>query len=173
MSSPHVAETLDSGIEWVTGDAFSYRPAEPIDLVISSLFTHHLPDAEIVPFLQWMERVATRGWFINALHRERVPYYLFGALATLLSGYPRHPGKQNDLVAFKMYFRLAPAQQTAMARYVELILFPGGYAGLQLVEDGADRLSSAFSVASNCQGHSCALSCADRSNGGKRIGVNA
>jgi SAM-dependent methyltransferase len=82
------------GIEWVTGDAFSYQPADPIDIVISSLFTHHLPDSEIVRFLQWMDRVTTRGWFINDLHRERVPYYLFGALAALLRGHRfiRHDG---------------------------------------------------------------------------------
>jgi SAM-dependent methyltransferase len=71
-------------IEWITGDAFSYQPKVPIDLVISSLFTHHLPDATIILFLQWMERVSERGWFINDLHRERIPYYGFGALARLM-----------------------------------------------------------------------------------------
>ena len=57
-----------------------------------------------------------------------------------VNGHPRSGGRQNDLVAFKMYFRLAPAQQEALAHCVELILFPGGYAGLQLVEDGAANL---------------------------------
>ena len=57
-----------------------------------------------------------------------------------LHGRPRPAGKQNDLVAFKMYFRLAAAQQAALERYVELILFPGGYAGLQMVQDGAANL---------------------------------
>jgi menaquinone-9 beta-reductase len=52
-----------------------------------------------------------------------------------LAGHQRTPGKQNDLVAFKMYFRLAPAQQRALEGWVELFLFPGGYAGLQLTED--------------------------------------
>jgi SAM-dependent methyltransferase len=74
----------DSAIEWVTGDAFSYQPVTPIDVVISSLFTHHLPDVEIVRFVEWMERVAVRGWFINDLHRERMPYYGFRALARLM-----------------------------------------------------------------------------------------
>lgn len=83
-----------SNIEWVTGDAFSYQPPERIDLVISSLFTHHLPDAEIVSFLQWMDRVTARGWFINDLHRERMPYYAFGALAGLMRWHRfiRHDG---------------------------------------------------------------------------------
>ncbi len=73
-----------SAIEWITGDAFSYQPDEPIDCVISSLFTHHLPDAEIVRFLSWMERVATRGWFVNDLHRERAPYLGFKLLANVM-----------------------------------------------------------------------------------------
>ena len=57
-----------------------------------------------------------------------------------LGGYRRPPGKQNDLIAFKMYFRLAPAQQQALRGWVDLILFPGGYAGLQLTENGDANL---------------------------------
>jgi SAM-dependent methyltransferase len=84
----------DSAIKWITGDAFSYTPDQPIDVVISSLFTHHLPDAEIVRFVAWMERVAMRGWFINDLHRERMPYYGFRALAWLMRWhrFVRHDG---------------------------------------------------------------------------------
>jgi SAM-dependent methyltransferase len=83
-----------SEVEWVTGDAFSYQPQIPIDIVISSLFTHHLPDAEIVRFIAWMERVAARGWFINDLHRERFPYYGFSMLAWLMRWhrFVRHDG---------------------------------------------------------------------------------
>lgn len=52
-----------------------------------------------------------------------------------LPSHRRKPGRQNNLVAFKMYFRLAPLQQRMLERWVELFVFPGGYAGLQLVED--------------------------------------
>lgn len=88
--NPHAARAAREAtpaasiIEWVTGDAFSYTPAVPIDLVISSLFTHHLPDAGIVRFVQWMEHVATRGWFVNDLHRERLPYIGFQLLAKVM-----------------------------------------------------------------------------------------
>ena len=41
-----------------------------------------------------------------------------------------------DLIGFKQHFRLADAQRPALAGHVELALFEGGYAGLQLVEDG-------------------------------------
>ena len=74
----------NSAIEWITGDAFSYQPDVPIDCVISSLFTHHLPDDGIVRFLVWMERVATRGWFVNDLHRERAPYLGFQVLSKIM-----------------------------------------------------------------------------------------
>ena len=40
----------------------------------------------------------------------------------------------NDLIGLKSYFRLAPAQQNALRHHVEIILFKGGYAGLQMVE---------------------------------------
>jgi flavin-dependent dehydrogenase len=52
-----------------------------------------------------------------------------------LAGFRRGPGRQNNLVAFKMYFRLAAAQRRALEGWVELFVFPGGYAGLELAED--------------------------------------
>jgi flavin-dependent dehydrogenase len=57
-----------------------------------------------------------------------------------LNGWRRSPGIQNDLVAFKMYFGVAHAQQQALRGWIELCLFPGGYAGLQLTEDGNANL---------------------------------
>ena len=40
----------------------------------------------------------------------------------------------NDLIALKGYFRLQPAQASALRQHVEIALFRGGYAGLQMVE---------------------------------------
>jgi flavin-dependent dehydrogenase len=57
-----------------------------------------------------------------------------------LHGWPRDSGKQNDLVAFKMYFRLAPERQAGLAKQVELVLFPGGYAGLLPLREGGMNL---------------------------------
>lgn len=81
-------------IEWVTGDAFSYTGRDPVDIVISSLFTHHLPDHEIVSFLRWMEGHAKAGWFVNDLHRRPQPYRLFRALAKVMRWhrFVRHDG---------------------------------------------------------------------------------
>jgi len=53
---------------------------------------------------------------------------------------PRPAGRQCNLIAFKMYYQLTPTQAAALASSVELIFYPGGYAGLQPVEDGTANL---------------------------------
>jgi flavin-dependent dehydrogenase len=57
-----------------------------------------------------------------------------------LRGWNRSPGAHNDLVGFKMYWRLAPAQTGALRDFMELFLFRGGYGGLALVEGDAANL---------------------------------
>ncbi|MGA8940967.1 MAG: methyltransferase domain-containing protein [Acidobacteriaceae bacterium] len=90
-----------SRIEWITGDAFAH--AEPIDIVLSSLFTHHLEEAEIVRFLAWSEAVAEHGWFVNDLCREATPHKLFGMLAKVMQW---HRFVQHDgPVSFRRSFR--------------------------------------------------------------------
>lgn len=85
----------NSRIEWVACGMSEYQPSVEIDVVISSLFTHHLLDSDIVKFLQWMERVALRGWFINDLRRGPFPYYAFKMLAFGMRWHPivRHDGQ--------------------------------------------------------------------------------
>lgn len=68
------------GIRYRTGDVFDEPPGS-VDVVLSSLFTHHLSDDQILGFLAFMERTARRGWFINDLHRHPVAYYGFTALS--------------------------------------------------------------------------------------------
>jgi flavin-dependent dehydrogenase len=57
-----------------------------------------------------------------------------------LHGWNRSPGKQSDLVGFKLYWQLAPAQIAALRDRMELVLFAGGYGGLSLVENDAANL---------------------------------
>lgn len=52
-----------------------------------------------------------------------------------LRGYSR-PKDPQRWVAFKMYYRLEPAQAAELARASELMLYPGGYGGIQPVEGG-------------------------------------
>jgi len=49
-------------------------------------------------------------------------------------------GARDSLVGLKMYFDLRADQRAALAGAVEVILFEGGYAGLQLVERGRANL---------------------------------
>jgi flavin-dependent dehydrogenase len=58
-----------------------------------------------------------------------------------LRGWARPHGAQNDLIGFKMHWRLAPWQSHDLARHIELHQFAGGYGGLVAVEDGAANLS--------------------------------
>ncbi|HEY1987016.1 MAG TPA: methyltransferase domain-containing protein [Terracidiphilus sp.] len=83
----------DSRIRWVSGDVFSYQAQEPPTLIVSSLFTHHLGDADVVRFLRWMEQNALAGWFVNDLSRARIPYYLFSWFAKVAG---LHPFVQHD-----------------------------------------------------------------------------
>jgi SAM-dependent methyltransferase len=83
----------DSRIRWVAGNVFEYCPPLPAHLIMSSLFTHHLGDSDVVRFVRWMEQNAERGWFINDLSRAAVPYYLFRWFAQLAR---LHPFVQHD-----------------------------------------------------------------------------
>jgi 2-polyprenyl-3-methyl-5-hydroxy-6-metoxy-1,4-benzoquinol methylase len=93
----------DMAIDYRTGDLFALPEDEPIDLVISSLVTHHMSDAEILRFIGWMERRARRGWFINDLHRHPVAYHGFRALSAAMRWHPfvRHDGPLSVARSFR------------------------------------------------------------------------
>ena len=71
-------------INFLTANAYTYAPAQPPDIILSSLFTHHLASDELLRFLGWMQTTAQRGWFINDLRRSRTSHTLFRALATTM-----------------------------------------------------------------------------------------
>jgi SAM-dependent methyltransferase len=89
-------------IRYVTASVFDYAPAEEVDVVISSLFTHHLNDVAVVRFLSWMEAHAAIGWFINDLHRHAVPYHVFRVLARAMRfhRFVQHDGPVSIARAF-------------------------------------------------------------------------
>ena len=82
-------------------------------MVLSSLFTHHLAEPEIVRFLMWMETVAQHGWFINDLVREATPHRLFGVMAAAARWHTfvRHDGP----VSFRRSFREGDWERMAAA----------------------------------------------------------
>ena len=96
------ASPANSRIQWLAGDVFAHTPSRPAHLVISSLFTHHLPDPDVVRFLEWMERNAELGWFVNDLSRASAPYHLFRCFAGAFGLHPfvRHDGPVSIARAF-------------------------------------------------------------------------
>jgi 2-polyprenyl-3-methyl-5-hydroxy-6-metoxy-1,4-benzoquinol methylase len=59
---------------WITADLFEVDPSRRFDVVLCSLFTHHLKDPELVRFLRLLEDRARRGWLISDLHRHPIPW---------------------------------------------------------------------------------------------------
>jgi len=87
------ASPPQSTIRWIATDVFAFQPEKPVHLVVSSLFTHHLTESDLIRFLQWMEFRAEFGWFINDLSRATVPYHLLRVFSKLAG---LHPFVQHD-----------------------------------------------------------------------------
>jgi 2-polyprenyl-3-methyl-5-hydroxy-6-metoxy-1,4-benzoquinol methylase len=67
---------------WITADLFDHEEAH--DVVICSLFAHHLPDPVLRRFLRWIEARARLGWLISDLHRHWLPWgFVWGAVRLL------------------------------------------------------------------------------------------
>ena len=86
-----------------TGDVLATTPVPPPDFIVSSLFSHHLTDAQVVAFLQWMERHARVGWFVNDVQRSAVCLALFRLLAWAMRFRPivQHDGAVSIARAFR------------------------------------------------------------------------
>ncbi len=75
-------------IDYRTGDVFSYIPAGRPDFIVSSHFTHHLSDEEVVEFLYWVDENSQRGWHIADLQRHAMAYHGFPILTHLMRWHP-------------------------------------------------------------------------------------
>ncbi|HEU4839724.1 MAG TPA: methyltransferase domain-containing protein [Micavibrio sp.] len=75
--SRRAAESMDASphISYETADIFALDTGRHIDIILSSLFTHHLADREIIDLLKYMHQTSKKGWMINDLHRHPVPYF--------------------------------------------------------------------------------------------------
>jgi 2-polyprenyl-3-methyl-5-hydroxy-6-metoxy-1,4-benzoquinol methylase len=97
------ATPAEMNIAYHTADVFDFVPAAPPDFVVSALMTHHLTDDQVIAMLQWMDRTATRGWFISDLHRHPIAYWAFRIMAAL-SGwhrFVRHDGAVSIARSFR------------------------------------------------------------------------
>jgi SAM-dependent methyltransferase len=88
----------------VRGDAFClpFRDKQ-FDYVMSSLFTHHFSDSEVVTLLKEMARVARCGIYVIDLHRHPVAYLLYTTVGRLMlhSRLLREDGALSILKSFK------------------------------------------------------------------------
>ena len=101
-------------IDYQVANVFDFQPTAPIDLVVSSLLTHHLSDQRIVDFLLWMEHTARKGWLIYDLQRHAVPYHFIGLAGVVLRLHPMviHDGRisvARSLKRSEWYARLGEA----------------------------------------------------------------
>ncbi len=91
--------------------------------------------------VQSLSRTTANSWQValdDGTSREAQTVFLATGKHDL-RGHSR-PRDPQQWVAFKMYFRLAPAQAAELADASELMLYPGGYGGIQPVEDGMANL---------------------------------
>lgn len=88
----------------VVGDALDlpFRDGA-FDVVMASLFFHHLSNEDCVRVLAQMWRIAKRRVLVNDLHRHAVAYFLIHALAALFSKSRmfRHDAPVSVLRAFR------------------------------------------------------------------------
>lgn len=102
IAAARAATPAGTGIGYRVGDVFT-APLGEIDVVLSSLFTHHLGEADVVRFLRLMEDTAAVGWFVNDLHRSPVAYYGFQAMSTVAGWhrFVRHDGPVSVARSFR------------------------------------------------------------------------
>ena len=81
-SAPVAAARLGGRARLITGD---YRDlaGQGWDIILSSLVTHHMNAGQRTEFLRFMDTESARGWLVNDLHRQRLPFVGYPLLATL------------------------------------------------------------------------------------------
>ncbi len=75
VRAAEVATPAGAPIRYEVGDVFALGDDHGHDVIVSSLFAHHLFDDRLVRFVAWMHRSARRSWLVNDLHRHPVPYH--------------------------------------------------------------------------------------------------
>ena len=91
-------------IKAIRGNALELPFADnSFDYVISSLFTHHLKDAQIIQTLSEMSRVSKRKIFVIDLHRNPLAYALYKVFCVTfrISRLVREDGSLSILKSFK------------------------------------------------------------------------
>lgn len=101
----------------IRGDAFRLPFADnEFDYGISSLFTHHFKNAEVVAILRELARVSTRGVYVIDLYRHPVAYYFYTTILRLFlhNRLLREDGALSILRSFTPGELLRLAQQAGL-----------------------------------------------------------
>lgn len=77
--------SLQSNTTWICSDYRDVVFSQAPDIIFSSLFCHHLSDAEVLENLRWMKNNCRVGFFINDLERNPVAYQAIKILTRLFS----------------------------------------------------------------------------------------
>jgi ubiquinone/menaquinone biosynthesis C-methylase UbiE len=104
----------------VTADALEMPfPDQTFDVVMASLFFHHLSDEECVRVLKSMWRMARRRVVINDLHRHPIAYFSIRTIAAFSKSVMfRHDGPVSVLRAFTADELLAIARRAGISARV-------------------------------------------------------
>jgi flavin-dependent dehydrogenase len=107
-------------------------------------------DAALLEHAERLGAVVTRGVTVRSLAEGRVETDEGGLSAwTILLASGKHEVRgarravertPQGAIGFKCHFRLTEPMRAALEGFVEVVLFEGGYAGLQLVEGGLANL---------------------------------
>lgn len=115
-------------IDYQAVDVFEFAASTPVDLMVSSLVTHHFTDPEIVEFLKKMEAMARRGWAISDLQRNRFLYHFIGIASRAGRLHPMitHDGQLSvarSLTRAEWQARIAEAELTPSEVSIRWFLF--------------------------------------------------
>jgi 2-polyprenyl-3-methyl-5-hydroxy-6-metoxy-1,4-benzoquinol methylase len=71
--------------QWIASDYKLVNFSEKPHIIFNSLFCHHFNDVQMIEILKWMHENASKGFFINDLHRHQLAFYSIKVLTKLFS----------------------------------------------------------------------------------------
>lgn len=124
-ANPHVVQFARN---WMSDPAIQFQEAnifdpafqdKQFDVVLLTLFGHHLPDRELTSFLQQLQRQTTVAVVINDLHRHPLAYHSIRFLTSLFSKTPmvKADAPQSVLRAFTRQELADILQEAGFAQY--------------------------------------------------------
>ena len=127
-SVAQAATPAEMCIRYRTGDVFHFAPDPPPDLIVTSQFTHHLTDAELVQFLRWIDANAALCWCIVDLQRHKMAYYGFPLLARV-AGWHRIVRQDGQISIARAFHKIEWGRALAKANTTAEIewIFPFRY----------------------------------------------